>query len=191
MAAQVAEPQIQATVAYLRAIVALVDGRFEDSRTAALDAVEAWHDTAPLVLPWALRAAAYSGNLAGAHDAGRLLDEHPSTGALARTGQLGGAAIVAALEGRTQDAVNEFRAAIELMHQMGMEFSAALLTVDALKLLPDQDPPRQWAVDARALFERLDATACLALLNESLSASIAGSSTPTAKTTSDAAVPTG
>jgi len=87
--------------------------------------------------------------------------------------------------------VNEFRAAIELMHQMGMEFSAALLTVDALKLLPDQDPPRQWAVGARALFERLDATACLALLNESLSASIAGSSTPTAKTTSDAAVPMG
>ncbi len=187
----VSEPQIIASLEYVRALVALFTRHLDESHSAALRAHDVWHDFSATVLPIATRAALYAGNLADVRDAARRLDESPSTGSFAQAGRLHAAAAVAALEGRSSDALDRFRASIDLYRAIGMDFKGAEASLDALKALPGEPMAREWAADARPLFERLGAKPYLALLDESLSPSPAGSSTRTTKKTSEAAVPTG
>jgi hypothetical protein len=78
------------------------------------------------------------------------------------------AGMIAALEGRGQDAVAAFRSGIDLSRSVGADFNAAVMTVDAAKLMPGNAQAIQWVPFARSVFERVGARPYLELLDEAV-----------------------
>jgi tetratricopeptide (TPR) repeat protein len=160
------EPQVLAMLEHARSLVALFAGRYADSLRATLKSIEIHPEFTPIVGPYGVRAAARGGDLAGARSAARLVVDYTRAGAVPRTSALTASAIVAAMEGREQEALESFRAAVELARSVGAEFKAAQVALDAITLLPNESLPRQWAPFAREVFEHLGARPYLALLDE-------------------------
>ena len=86
-----------------------------------------------------------------------------ATLALARAG-------VAALEGRSAEALAGFRSAVEDCTRAGSGLMAALAKLDALFLLPAEPAIADWADEAREAFEAVRSPALLARLDEAVAA---------------------
>ncbi|MDL2335093.1 MAG: hypothetical protein QFC55_03580, partial [Chloroflexota bacterium] len=168
--------QIIGGIDYVRADVALFQGRFADSHQAALDAIAQWPDSEPFVLQPALHAAVITGHLANAQLIKQRLDAYPSGTPVAVAARVWASAVVAALEGRPQESLRGLHEAHELFRQIGLNYDAATLVVDALLLFPGEPEVRAWVPDARALFEGLGAQPFLRLLDEAVAA--AGDAAP-------------
>jgi class 3 adenylate cyclase/tetratricopeptide (TPR) repeat protein len=162
--------QIVGGLDYVRADVALFEGRFADSHQAALDAIAQWRDSEPFVLQPALHAAVMTRHLANAQLIKQRLDAYPSGTPTAVAARAWAGAVVAALEGRPQEALRGMYEAYELFRQIQLNYDAATLVVDALHLFPDEAEVRAWVPDARALFESLGAQPFLRLLEEAVAA---------------------
>jgi class 3 adenylate cyclase/tetratricopeptide (TPR) repeat protein len=78
------------------------------------------------------------------------------------------AAGVAALEGRSDEAIVAFREAIERFGMAGWNFAVAQTRLFALRLLPGRPELDGWADEARARFELLGAEPWLRLLDEAV-----------------------
>ena len=75
---------------------------------------------------------------------------------------------MAALEGRTADAIAAFRQARQIYVDHEQLFAAAQLAVDAAILLPAETEVRSWAAEARPLLVELRAQPYLERLDEAL-----------------------
>jgi hypothetical protein len=96
-----------------------------------------------------------------------------------------GNAAVAALEGRTADALAGFRTVRATLGRLQQHFDAAQRAVDAAVLLPDEAEVRAWADEVRPLLDDLRARPYLAKLDEAL----ASASSPAPRTGSAATPP--
>ena len=132
-------------------------------------------------------AALWLHNLPAAQKALSNLDALELHGQLVDATRRGLAAGIAALEGRTTDAVGEFGEACRQLREMGLLLPLALTQLDLLATLsPGAEPARAAAEEeARAILTRLGATS----LMERLEATISPSSAPDARAAAEVPVP--
>jgi tetratricopeptide (TPR) repeat protein len=102
--------------------------------------------------------------------------ELPSSGAMTELQRRTADAALAAIDGRTADAVATFQAVHAEYVRLGQRYVAAVIAIDAATLLPDQAPIRALAEAGRPLLEELRATADLEDLDIALAAAPAPAS---------------
>jgi hypothetical protein len=151
----------------------MLEGRHED-------AIEGFRRAIPLAVQQVsdsrvglIRAAHWARDLEAAREGSREADAETYEGlyidaerALARAG-------VAALEGRTDEAVAGFRHSVELSTRHSSLFDAAMAQLSALILLPDEPAIAAWADEARERFEVVKSPPLLARLEEAVAARVA------------------
>ena len=103
----------------------------------------------------------------------RLAREIPSSGRLSNLLRLGAEAALAAVEGRTADAVAGFRSATAELESLGEHFAAAQLATAAIGLLPDRPEIQDLAKAVRPLLVELRARPWLERLDQALGTSSA------------------
>ena len=107
---------------------------------------------------------------------GRWGSSDPSLGIPVAWGQIGGArAIVDALEGRREAALQGFRAAVDEARVAHADFIVAGIMLDARVALPDEPGIIPWLEEARSVFERVGARCYLERLEAEVPAVVAAS----------------
>jgi hypothetical protein len=71
-----------------------------------------------------------------------------------------------ALEGQLAEAITRFNEGFALLRSSGFDFELARCQLHAVRLLPDASEAQTWAAEAQAIFDRVDAAAYLAQLDE-------------------------
>jgi class 3 adenylate cyclase/tetratricopeptide (TPR) repeat protein len=166
------DPRLLGMVASLDAIVAFAAGRLADARTAWRRVAELSVADLPSVLPASARAALWDGDGAAARDDLAALYESgfhgPAIEADRRTIRAG----IAALEGRSADALPLYRAALRAWRDLGLAWDEALCGLDMATLLDPADPEVRAAAEAaREILVRLRAAPFIARLNAALARS--------------------
>ena len=170
------EPQISdryghSAVRIVRADRALHAGAFDQAADDALAASELDDSLRSYGLAFALRSMLWARDLERARAiAGRLYAD-PGTGGDVELDRAAARAGIAALEGRTEEAVAGYRSVIARFRALGSDMPAALYALDLVKLVgPDQPGVREVAAEARTIFERVRARRFLDHLDVALSA---------------------
>ena len=148
------EPDDLFTLYMARGNAALVTGDHEAAYRNALLARDLMSQNPEVPLGLALRAAIWARDLDRVRHATELRAEVPA-GAFGWAEIVRARAAVAALEGRTAEAVNGFLDARARVERLEQHFEAATYAIDAAILLPDQPEVRAWAADVRPLLEEL------------------------------------
>jgi hypothetical protein len=116
----------------------------------------------------ALHSAIWAGSLERAREVAARVAVLAATGPLTEALRLQATAAVAALEGRGDDAATGYAAAIGRLRDLGQMFTAAVVSVDASVLLPEDPRVRALATEARPLLEELRARPYLEKLDAAL-----------------------
>jgi class 3 adenylate cyclase/tetratricopeptide (TPR) repeat protein len=167
--AGVTEVQAQASLAEVRASVALAHG----DANAALEFAQRSYGgvIAPdsTAVSTATRAA---GTLADGTAARAALDALQGVhGRVPETATREAAAVVAIIEGRRDEGLNGFIDAIRRWRDLGLEFEAAMCALTLVTMVGAANPEtRDAAEQARMLFERVGANAHLVLLDQAMAA---------------------
>ena len=149
---------------------AFIDGDFARA-TDELDVASRDVYTATLFVPWAVRAAAWTGELDRVRPLVERLEGSPASDAMTAASRIAGRAAIAALEGRTAEAIAGYRDAIARHAELGSDYEVALLGLDLVHFFGATEPfLREAAERSRAIFERLEAKPFLARLDELLEA---------------------
>ena len=133
------DPQVAADYADVRAIRALTEGRLADARRFAIESFSTVGGL-PSRRAMAARAALWSGDRAGAMadlDAIDATGVHGPAAELRRTAIRAG---IAALDGRTGEAIAQYRTAREGWRDLGVPWEEALLGIDMATLLDPREP---------------------------------------------------
>ncbi|MEO7119327.1 MAG: hypothetical protein ABIZ34_10190, partial [Candidatus Limnocylindrales bacterium] len=160
---EVLEPQItdsygESAVRFLRHERALLAGDLALSADEAVRAAEVDLSLAGIYLSRGLRPALWARDLERARDIAERLDRDPSTAIPATNGRITAWAGIAALEGRTDEAVDGFLDAISRTRAVGNDVIAAMVALDMVDLLgADHPATREPAAEARIVFERIGA----------------------------------
>ena len=154
-----------------------------DERTAFRMAMELFAATpqnpeVPAYL--AVQAAALSRDPALIREAARVSDDVRGSGAWSTAQRLAARAMLAAVEGRTQEAITDLREARAILLRVGLDFDIAIYSILAATLLPDQPEVRTWAEEVRPLLEELRAAPWLKFLDQAL-----GQATPASTSRSE------
>ena len=169
-AAETTEVQAQASVAEVRAFLALANGNDREALELARQAYElniAPDGSAPQT---AMRAAASLRDAAAVEHALRALEG--LSGRVAGVIRREGEAALAGLDGRRGDALAGFTDALRRWRDLGLEFEAAVCALNLVSTLGGSEPEaRVAAEDAGALFERLGAKPFAELLDAAVRAS--------------------
>jgi len=147
---------------------ALISGDLDTAYRRAIDAYDLHTQSPEVPTGIALHPAIWSRDLDRIRAVAKLAHDLSATGPLTRTIVDDADAAVAALEGRTAEAVAGFRAARTTLLRLEQAFTAARYVVDAAMVLPDDPEVRAWAEDARSTLERLRARPYLARLDQAL-----------------------
>ena len=147
---------------------ALVAGDLEAAYRSAVQASELQTQNPELPLGLAMRSAIWAHDLERARPMAARIAEMPLTGAYGQALRLHTSAAVAALEGRTAEALAGFRDAHARLLRLEQHFDLACWVVDATVLLPDEPEVRAWAAEARLLLEELRARPYLDKLDAAL-----------------------
>jgi len=152
-----ADPQLSANQAYLRASVEWCRGDFEAVVHAGLAAAE--HPNFAIDgLASALRGAAWLRDVAGVATILARLEANPDRSRVAKATRLAARGASAGLEGRTTEAVEEYRRSLRMLHDGGFELAAAQTALDFLWAVgPEVPEARAAAEEAREVFERVRA----------------------------------
>jgi hypothetical protein len=174
LSTQVSDPYGQSSLHYLRSDRALHAGDFgvacDEALLAARDA-----SLAPIFLALAMRPALWGGDLARAREVARQLEADPRTGIIVTADRTAARAGIAALEGRTNDAVTGFRDALARYRDLAHDFDLACVSLDFVLLVgADHPATREAAAEARAIFERVGARPYLERLDSAMAQSAAG-----------------
>jgi hypothetical protein len=154
-----------------RSLLALSDGRFEEAYATALERARLSRVNAPFSYPVAARAALWLGDSGRARQALDALLETRAHGPAITYHRATIEAGVAALEGRTADALVGYRAAIAGWREARLPVLEALTAIDMATLLDRSDPAVQAAAEAaRATLTRLRARPLLERLDAALAA---------------------
>jgi len=171
--AEITDPQYESYELWARSWAAIATG---DLRKAVADADGSAARTdyfRALVWPMAARATIWLGDAADAARRRDIFDTAALRGAATDLDRVTVRAGVAALEGRSPDAVSLYREALRGYRSLGLAFDFALTTLDAATVLPPADrtqPEIAAAIDAaRQTFERLGAGPFAARLEAALS----------------------
>lgn len=93
----------------------------------------------------------------------------PATDETTIANRIAGRSAIAALEGRTQEAIVGYGDAFARLVAIGSDFELARIGLDFVRLLgPTEPAAREAAERSRAIFERIGAKPYLALLHEAL-----------------------
>ena len=134
-----------------------------------------------------MRPALWSRDLERAHHIADLLDGHVSSGFDTATDRIAARAGIAALEGRTDEAIAGYREALTRYRSVGSEFEVARIGLDFVTLVgPDHPATREAAGGSRAIFERVRARPYLERLDAATARGAPGGS-PAAAPSADAA----
>jgi class 3 adenylate cyclase/tetratricopeptide (TPR) repeat protein len=130
----------------------------------------------------AMQAAVLSRDPALIRDAAEMTASLRLTGAWTTAQRHVARAMLAAVDGRPADAIDEMRDARAILKRLGVDFEDAMYVVLAATLLPDEPEVRGWAEDVRPLLTELRAAPWLAFLDEALASgtSTAATATPSA-----------
>jgi hypothetical protein len=161
------EPDDLFSLYMARAGVALVNGDTESAFRNAMAILDLDAQNPEIAMLVALRAAIWSRDLERTRRVAALRATLPA-GPFGKAEIAHGNAAVAALEGRTADALAGFRDVRTTLDRLQQHFDAALRAVDAAVLLPDEAEIHAWADEARPLLEDLRARPYLAKLDEAL-----------------------
>src|SRR5688500_6224092 len=137
----------------VRGDVALVTGDPDTAFREAMLANDILQQNPEVPLGLAMRAAIWSRNLDRARQVAELRAAVPTTGPWGQAELAHVNAAVAALEGRTAEAIEGFRASRSSLERMEQMFDAAARVVDAAVLLPGEPDVRAWATEVRPLLE--------------------------------------
>jgi hypothetical protein len=171
------EPDDLFSLYMARASVALVNGDTETAFRNAMAVLDLGAQNPEIPMFTALQAAIWSRDLERTRQIAALRAAVPS-GTYGKAEITHANAAVAALEGRTSEAVAGFREVRAVLGRLEQRFDAAQRAVDAAVLLPDEPEIRAWADEVRPLLENLRARPYLAKLDEAL----ASASSPAART---------
>ncbi|MEO5986502.1 MAG: hypothetical protein ABIW50_01900, partial [Candidatus Limnocylindria bacterium] len=161
------EPDDLFSLYMVKGTTALLAGDPEAAFRDAMLAMDVVAQNQEVPLGLAARAAIWSRNLDHARRTAELRAALPA-GAYGRTEIARATAAVAALEGRTKDALAGFRDARAGLVRLEQMFEAACYVVDAAVLLPGEPEVRAWAAEVRPLLEELSARPYLQKLAEAL-----------------------
>jgi streptomycin 6-kinase len=149
----------------LRARVRFAAGRYAEAAAAARTAIDAEPWTAMWLGPVLATSAVLTGDVDSARWTGERQKELAGFGAWSRVLRTRVDAIVAAGEGRVDDALAAFTESAALSRRIGLLLEVALCGLDAALLLTDDPRVRPLAEEARAVFADLDAAPYLGLLD--------------------------
>ncbi|MEA2545477.1 MAG: hypothetical protein QOI09_750 [Chloroflexota bacterium] len=161
---------------------ALVSGDGEAAYSYAIKTVELESQNPEIGIFLAIRAAIWSRNIAHVREAARLLAELPAAGAWTLVMRALGAAAIAAMEGRTTEAIAGFKDVDSRMRELDQHFEAAQVAIDAAILLPEGPEVRALVDAARPLLVELRAKPYL----DRLDAALAEASPPSSASAQDA-----
>ena len=158
---------------------AFADARFEDAAASWLQVATMSVLNAPYCLPRAAHAALLAGDV---ETANVVLERLIATGSHGRALDIDRQSIragIAALEGRTSEAIAGYRAAVAGWRELGLPWDEALTEVVAARVLGTGDPEIAAIADAaRDILSSLGAVRMLAILD----AAIAGAAGPAPET---------
>jgi len=162
-----------ATVHSLRGDRALLAGEYAEAGQEMLLASDE-PNIGEVYLARAVRAALWGHDVVKAREIADRLDTHPSSAAATIAARIAARAGIAALEGRSLDAIAGFRDGLARDRATGQDFALACAGLDyALLVGPEEPSVRATAAEARAIFERIRARPYM----ERLDAAIAGYAT--------------
>jgi class 3 adenylate cyclase/tetratricopeptide (TPR) repeat protein len=166
------DPRMLSLGAELDAYVAFAAGRLGDARTAWRRFAELQVGSLPEALPPAARAALWAGDGGAARHDLVALDSSgfhgPAVEADRRTMRAG----IAALEGRTAEALSLYREALHAWRDLGLAWDEALCGLDMATLLDPAEPEVHAAAEsAREILVRLEAAPFIARLDAALARS--------------------
>jgi hypothetical protein len=123
---------------------------------------------AEVATPLAARVGAWAGRLDWAQEMADHYAAFPLKGAWSLALLTNMRAAIAALDGRTDEAVTSYRRGIGELRALGMDYVAALAALDFAVLLPAEPGARALADEARVVFERVQARVWLERLDHAL-----------------------
>ena len=118
---------------------ALLTGQWDAAYANGLKSADLLPQNPEVGLEVAMRSAIWAGNLERAREVQARVAVLAATGPLTEALRLQADAALAALEGRRDDAAAGYVAAIARLRELGQMFTAAVVSVDASVLLPE-DP---------------------------------------------------
>ena len=116
----------------------------------------------------AMQAAVLSRDPAFIRAAAEMTAELRLSGAWTSAQRVMGRAMLAAVDGRPQDAIADMREARAVLKRLGVSFEDATYVVLIATVLPDEPEVRRWAEEVRPLLVELRATPWLGFLDEAL-----------------------
>ncbi len=150
----------------LRGWAALADGRYADAHAQWMEVARVSALNAPYVLPRAVHMALLAGDVEAARDGLGRLELTSAHGRAIDIDKTALRAGFAAIEGRTQEAIAGYRAAVAGWQDLGLLWDEALTELAFATLVGVDEPEaKAAAADCRAILERLGATPILALLD--------------------------
>jgi hypothetical protein len=171
MRAGITDPQYESYDAWARSWAAFSAGRFAEARTEGLRAARTTSFFHPLAVPLAARAALWGRDAAGAREAMDMLGRTMYRGRALALDKAAIEAGIAALGGRTAEALGLYRETLRGWRDAKLAWDEALTVVDMVTFLgPDEAEVRTAAEWARATLTRLGAKPYL----ERLEAALAG-----------------
>jgi class 3 adenylate cyclase len=171
--AGITDPQYESYDAWARAWAAFSAGRFDDARREGLHAAERTSYFYPLTVPLAARAALWATDPTAAREALDGLDRTMFRGQALALDKASIEAGIAAVEGRTAEALTLYRDALRGWRALNLAWDEALIVVDMATFLgPDEPEVRTAAEWARATLARLGARPYLERLESALAGTV-------------------
>ena len=168
LAAQTSDAFAPSAVHALRGDRAFVEGDLERAREEYLLAADE-PNVGTVFLARAIRAAMWAGDAPRVVEMIDRLDADPDSGSWMTATRIAAQGAVAALEGRTDDAVVRYRDALDRYRATGQDLELACTGLDLVRLVGSGVPAARAAAESsRAIFERVGAQAYLGLLDAEL-----------------------
>jgi class 3 adenylate cyclase/tetratricopeptide (TPR) repeat protein len=164
-----ADPTLLVMLNSAAAFEAFGAGRYTDAREALGRVAETSQSNLPDAMGARARAALWLGDVAGARADLAALDASGAHGPAIETQRATIRAGIAALEGRSADALALYRDVLREWHDLGLVWDEALCGIDMATLLDPADPEVRAAADvARGILVRLEAGPFLARLDAAM-----------------------
>jgi len=168
LSAEVPDAFAVSSVRGLRSARAFLLGDYRLAGDEALGAAED-DNVSALYLAFALRAAAWSGDVERTREIADLLDANRASDRFVKADRIAARAAIAALEGRIDEAVAGFRDALARHRAVGADYWTALRALDFVLLVgADHPATREAAAEARGILERVGARPYLAKLEQAM-----------------------
>jgi class 3 adenylate cyclase len=171
MIAALTDPQYPAYDAWFRAWAAFSAGRFAEAADLASRAPKSINFFHPLATPLAARAALWAGDLSRAREELAALDHTMMRGEALADDKKSLMASMAAMEGRTAEAIGLYREGLAGWRGLGLAWDEALTVIDMAKFVGPSEPEVQAAAEwALATLRRLGAKPYIERLEEAMRA---------------------